>query len=171
MSKRRPTGQSGRRTNNEQRTRFALRRSFLIVGLIIIGAVAGWFAGQFLEQRTQPRGIVLGVPPKVALADHSFGVTVDLMRMSADGRAHFYEQAKQLGIRWVRLPISWRAVDAHFTPSGFDWTTLDALIEEIRAQRIAGMPLNILGALNDVPDWARDPKLLPAGQPPQDWRV
>lgn len=139
--------------------------------LALVGALVGWIGGWVVDQRAQSRGAVYGVPPRVELADHSLGVTVDLLRMSAAERAQFYEQARRIGIQWIRLPISWRAIDKRAPGALFDWSKLDPLIGEIRAQRVYGLPLNILAVLKDLPDWTLDPKALPDGQPPQDWRV
>ncbi|MEP7199002.1 MAG: hypothetical protein ABI874_04210, partial [Chloroflexota bacterium] len=138
---------------NEQTNRLWLVSWFvcLLIGLIV-GALGGWVVGQV----GQPRGVVYGVPPKVELAQHAFGVNVDLNQLPSN----FFEQAQPIGARWLRQTISWR--DSEVTAGRYIW--------KFDLDRAKQHNYHILLLLRETPDWARDAQTTPSA-PPKDARA
>jgi O-antigen ligase len=133
----------------------------LALGLLF-GALCGGAAGLSADYITYPRGVVYGVPPAVALAEHVLGTNADLLQFDTAGRELFYTQAERIGIGWIRLAIPWR--EGPSVP--FDWSRIDEIVNEASAHHF-----RVLAVLKEIPVWTRDPRQLPSGSPPSDWRV
>jgi hypothetical protein len=81
-----------------------------------------------------------------------FGVSYGerLSRMSATESAKVLDDAKRLGVRWVRLDFSWATVQPT-GPSSYQWKRLDRVVKQARDRGLQLLPI-----LTYSPSWARD---------------
>lgn len=77
----------------------------------------------------------------------SYGST--LPSMSDDGLAQALDDAVAIGASWIRLDLSWAAVQP-MSPQTYVWDRFDRIFAEARSRH-----LNVLPVLVDTPGWAR----------------
>lgn len=75
------------------------------------------------------------------------GVNQDFVWTAPNKRAPLIDAMRELGVRWVRLPLRWNVVQPE--PGAFDWSRTDPVIDELRAADI-----RVLAILMSVPAWA-----------------
>ena len=83
-------------------------------------------------------------PATVGLADS------DLYGLTPDGIGTAIAAMKAVGITNIRIMLPWAAVQ--HTPSTYDWSTVDRMVETAVAQR-----MSVLATLNSTPWWAVPP--------------
>ncbi|MFF3378654.1 cellulase family glycosylhydrolase [Streptomyces sp. NPDC002680] len=92
----------------------------------------------------------------------SFGDT--LTWMTDAERAKALDDAVELGVRWLRVDLSWRNIQPD-SPSQYAWERFDRVVDSARARG-----LDVLPTLSYTPRWAADPSCANTSQacPPAD---
>ncbi|MEU6774070.1 cellulase family glycosylhydrolase [Streptomyces sp. NPDC046759] len=100
--------------------------------------------------------------------DLSFGLSFgDTLTWMTDGqRSEAMNDAKELGVRWLRVDLSWRNIQPD-SADQYAWDRFDRVVDAARAHG-----LDVLPTLSYTPRWAADPNCASTSQtcPPADNR-
>jgi O-antigen ligase len=124
------------------------RFAWYSLALLGLGLAAVLAVGAFL---TWPKGQTAahGELPFIAMAvDKSLGINTDLSRLDAAEREVVLAQIEEAGLRWLRQPFSWDAIEP--APGEFDWAIWDEIVSDV-----ARHGLQLIAVLNGSPAWAR----------------
>lgn len=113
------------------------------------------------ELPTQPTDEVTSgeTPTPLPAADLSFGYGVQVQALTRTDET--LDRAQQLGMGWVRQPVSWREVEVE--PGAYDWTALDAFFAATTARN-----LKVMVTISAAPDWTRSVTAPERDGPPDD---
>ncbi len=132
----------------------------LIVGLV--GALLLGVAG--VSDNYLHRGVETSAqgPFVVQPVGDGLSVNEDLLGLPPDVRPEVIQQMAGYGVRFVRMPLSWSAVESE--PGVFSWDVLDQTLAQLE-----GAGIEPVLTIVDTPDWAQGPATATAlDTPPSD---
>ncbi|MBN1120201.1 MAG: cellulase family glycosylhydrolase [Anaerolineae bacterium] len=112
-----------------------------------------------LEEGGDTAGLSVSTSTPLPVNDLSFGYGIQIQ--GETNTAQVFDQVEQLGLRWVRQPVSWEEIEA--TAGGFDWDALDRVFAETSARG-----LRVLVTITGAPDWTRSVTARNMDGPPDD---
>lgn len=143
--------------------------------LAVSVTVAAALRGSEPSTRRPESGVGAGTPESAAAPSASargtgrklgFGLSFgdSLTWMTDAERARAMADAKELGVHWLRVDLSWRNIQPD-APDRYLWERFDPVVEAARAHG-----LEVLPTVSYTPRWAADPRCASAGQacPPAD---